>query len=275
VEFINGDVADPECDMSRFLDGVDVLYHCAAEVRDENRMQAVNVLGTKRLIEAARGRVGRWVQLSSVGAYGPITEGVVTELQTEAPVGEYERTKAEADKLIRAAVAENAFPAVVLRPSNVYGPTMRNRSLFQLIRAVNRGAFFYIGRPGAVANYIHVDNVVEALIRSATAPHTDARTYIVSDYRSLEEFISIIAVHLGRAAPRIRIPSWVAQGVAFAAGRLPGFPLTATRIRALTSRTVYSTHRLESEIGYKAVVSMEEGLRQMVNALRAEADFGA
>jgi nucleoside-diphosphate-sugar epimerase len=237
-------------------------------------MHAVNVLGTKRLIEAARGRVGRWVQLSSVGAYGPITEGVVTEDQPEAPVGEYERTKTEADRLICAAVMEDAFPAVIVRPSNVYGPTMRNRSLFQLIRAVDRGLFFFIGRPGAVANYIHVDNVVEALTRSATAPHADARTYIVSDYRSLEEFISIIAGHLGRAVPRVRIPSRMAQGAALAGAWLPGFPLTKARIRALTSRAIYSTQRIELETGYRTLVSMEDGLRQMVETLRAEAGHG-
>ena len=275
VEFIMGDLALPHSDLSRFLDGVDVVYHCAGEIRDQDRMHAVNVLGTRRLIDAARGRVGRWVQLSSVGAYGPVTEGVVTEDQPEAPVGEYERTKTEADNLVRAAVAEGAFPAVVLRPSNVYGPTMHNRSLFQLIRAVDRGLFFHIGRRGAVANYIHVDNVVEALIRSATAPQTDGQVYIVSDHRSLEDFVGIIAENLGRAAPRIRIPFWVARGAALVGGWLPGFPLTPTRIRALTSRVVYSKQRIETELGYTPVVSMEEGLRQMVDALRADAGHGA
>lgn len=274
VEFVEGDLTLPRSDLTRFLDGADVVYHCAAEIRNEDRMRAVNVLGTKRLIDAARGRVGRWVQLSSVGAYGP-PEGVVTEDRSEAPVGEYERTKTEADKLIRAAVAEGGFPAVLLRPSNVYGPTMRNRSLFQLIRAIDRGLFFFIGRPGAAANYIHVDNVVEALIRSATAPHADAGVYIVSDHRSLEDFVATIAACLGRPAPQIRIPAWLAQGAALAGGWLPGFPLTASRVRALTNRAVYSTRQIEVELGYAPVVSMEEGLRQMVDTLRTEAGHGA
>jgi len=275
VKFIMGDLTLPRSDLTRFLDGADVVYHCAAEIRDEDRMRAVNVLGTKRLIDAARGRVGRWVQLSSVGAYGPVPEGVVAEDHSEAPVGEYERTKTEADKLIRAAVAEGAFSAVLLRPSNVYGPTMRNRSLFQLIRAVDRGLFFFIGRPGAAANYTHVDNVVEALIRSATVPHANAGVYIVSDHRSLEDFVATIAACLGRPAPWIRIPVWLAQGAALAGGWLPGFPLTASRVRALSNRALYSTRRIETELGYAPVVSMEEGLRQMVDTLRTEAGHGA
>lgn len=270
-----GDLTDPGYALENFVDGVDVVYHCAAEIRDESRMHPANVLGTRRLIDAARGRVGRWVQLSSVGAYGPVPEGIVTEDQPEAPVGEYERTKTESDRLIREAVAEGAFSATIIRPSNVYGPTMRNRSLFQLIRAVNRGLFFFIGRPGASANYVHVDNVVEALLRSAIASQTEARTYIVSDHRILEDFIGTIASCLGRPAPRLRIPSWIAQGAALAGGWLPGFPLTAGRVRALMNRASYSTQRIETELGYVPVVSMEEGLRQMVDVLRDEAGHGA
>lgn len=271
VEFSEGDLTLPHSDLLRFVDGADVVFHCAAEIHDEYRMHLVNVLGTRRLINAARGCIGRWVQLSSVGVYGPISAGVVTENQPEAPTGKYESTKTEADILVRAAVAEGAFSAVLLRPSNVYGPTMRNRSLFHLIRAVDRGLFFFIGCPGAAANYIHVDNVVEALIRSANAPHTDVGIYNVSDHRSLEDFIGIIAESLGRTVPSLRIPDWLAWSAALAGGWLPGFPLTASRVKALTSRTVYSTHRIETELGYAPVVSMERGLRQMVSAFRDKA----
>lgn len=269
IEFSEGDLTLSHSNLLRFVDGADVVFHCAAEIHDEQRMHLVNVLGTRRLIDAARGCIGRWVQLSSVGVYGPISSGVVTENQPEAPTGKYESTKTEADILVSAAVAEGAFSAVLLRPSNVYGPTMRNRSLFHLIRAVDQGLFFFIGPPGAVANYVHVDNVVEALIRSANTPHNkDAGTYIVSDHRSLEEFIGIIAESLGRNVPSLRVPDWIALGAAFAGGWLPGFPLTTGRVKALTSRAVYSTHRIETELGYAPVVSMERGLRQMVSAFR-------
>ena len=43
----------------------------------------------------ACGRIGRWIQLSSVGVYGPRTEGIVTEHTPEAPLGTYEQTKAD------------------------------------------------------------------------------------------------------------------------------------------------------------------------------------
>lgn len=275
VEFIEGDLTLPNTDLIRFVDGADVVCHCAGEIRDEGKMQAVNVEGTRRLISAARHRVGRWVQLSSVGAYGPVHSGRVTEECPEAPTGEYERTKTAADFLVRDSAIRGDFAAVIVRPSIVYGPAMRNRSLFQLIRAIDSGLFCFVGPPGASANYIHVDNVVDALIRSAATPQADGRTYIVSDHCTLEDFVGMIAACLGRPAPRFRIPTWVARSAVFAGGWIPGFPLTASRVRALTCRAVYSTHRIETELGYAPLISMEEGLRQMVDALRTEGGYDA
>lgn len=274
VETFSGDLTDPDTNLAKFLRGIDVVFNCAGEFRNPELMRAVNVVGTERLIAAADGQIEKWIQLSSVGAYGPVDSGVVTEEWPDAPLGEYEVTKTEADQRVMTAAGAGAFRSTIVRPSNVYGPTMRNRSLFQLIRTIQRGQFFFIGQPGATTNYVHVDNVVDALIRSAASPKADTRVYIVSDHLGLEDFIGIIAERLDRAAPRVRIPSWVARGVAFAGGWFPGFPLTASRIRALTGRAVYSTHRIEAELGYKPVVSMEEGLRQMVDALRAENRHG-
>lgn len=70
VQVFEGNLERPDDALARFSDGLDVLYHCAAEVRDVRRMQAVNVEGVRALLRAAAGRIGRWVQLSSVGVYG-------------------------------------------------------------------------------------------------------------------------------------------------------------------------------------------------------------
>ena len=38
-----------------------------------------------------------------------------------------------------------------------------------MLKAINRGIFFYIGKYPAIANYIHVANVIEALLLCAHA----------------------------------------------------------------------------------------------------------
>lgn len=267
LSFTYGDLTGDHGGLKHFLEGADIVYHCAGELHRQDRMRAVNVEGTRRLIEAARGRVGRWVQLSSVGAYGPVANGIVTEDSPEVPIGEYEQTKTEADRLVKEAAMEGAFSAVVLRPSIVYGPTMRNRSLLQLISAIDRGLFFFIGPPGAVANYVHVDNVVDALVLCGSNDRALGGQFIVSDHRSLEAFVASIASALGRSVPRLRLGKALAQFAARMGGRLPGFPLTPGRVNALTNRTIYSADLIRKVLGFEHRISMEEGVREMVSSL--------
>ena len=267
---VTGDLTLPESDLARFVNGADVLYHCAGEINDPAQMEAVHVRGTQRLIAAAEGRIGRWVQLSSVGAYGSVHSGVVTEDSPEAPLGEYERTKTLADQLLRVAEREGGFQLVILRPSIIFGPTMRNQSLFQLIRAIDRGMFFFIGPVGASVNYVHIENVIDALLLCGFVQHAAGRTYIVSDNRDLNAIVSEIATALGRRVPRIRCPESVARWIARAGAWLPGFPLKLSRVDALTNRTVYSTERIEHELAYRHKIWMEDGMREMVRVLKGD-----
>ena len=51
------------------------------------------------------------------------------------------------------------LPAAPWRASGRY--ELYGDNLFKL---VDRGLFFYIGEPGATAHYVHVDNLVDALL---------------------------------------------------------------------------------------------------------------
>ncbi len=263
---VHGDIVKD--DLQAFIAGVDVLFHCAGELHREDAMRAVHVEGTRRLIEAARGRVRRWVQLSSVGCYGLAQrEGMVDERSPLAPKGEYETTKAESDELVERAAGEGAFACVTLRPSIVFGPGMPNRSLCQLVRMVERGLFFFVGRQ-AVATYVYVDDVADALIACGTDAAASG-TYVLSDDRPMEVFIAAVAAALGTQRQPGTVPRWLARGVAGLFGWLPRFPLTPSRVDALSRRVRYSPERIQRELGYKFRVSIEEGLRRFVAARAA------
>jgi nucleoside-diphosphate-sugar epimerase len=269
VQAFSADLTDESAELRPFVDGADVLYHCAGEIRDENRMHSLHVDGTHRLLQAATGRAGRWVQLSSVGAYGFCRAGVVSEDTPPAPRGVYEQTKTESDRQVMAAVASGRLVASVLRPSTVFGPDMTNQSLFQMVSVINRGLFFFIGAPGASANYIHVANIVEALYRCATLPQAAGRVYNLSDWRSLEDFVGTIAEELGRPRPRLRLPELPVRLAARLFGRVPGMPISESRVNAMVNRVRYASDRIRQELGYEHKVTMEEGLRELVKAWRA------
>ncbi len=248
------------------VEGVDLVFHCAAELRNEATMRGLHVEGTRRLLAAARGRVSRWVQLSSVGAYGrERREGIVDEGAALAPAGEYETTKVQADELV---AGESVFPTVTLRPSIIFGPGMTNRSLYQLVSALDRGWFFFVGQR-AIANYVYVDDVAEALLACGTSPRARG-VYNLSDDRPLESFIGVIAAELGRPAPRRRLPESVVRAAATALQRIPGFPLTEARVDALSRRVLYPSERIRRELGYRFGVSIEDGLRRFVSDWRTQ-----
>lgn len=258
-----GDLLDVDS-LNSFVSTIEVLYHCAAEISDESKMKAINVEGTRNLIKAASGRIRHWVQLSSVGVYGPVHKGVVTEEHSYNPINEYEKTKLMSDFLILEATKNKVFTSTILRPSNVFGSEMKNQSLFDLITAVNKGYFFFIGDKGASANYIAVENVVEALYLSATNPIAENKIYIISDWCTFEIFIGIISEKLLKPTPKFRLPANLMLGLAYITAFIPRNPLTISRLNALSTKCIYSTLKIEKELNFKRNYTIEQGLSDLI-----------
>lgn len=267
LEIYHADLTKQSKVLNDFVDGVDVLYHCAGESNNEDLMYQTHVEGTKYLIAVAAGKIGRWVQLSSVGVYGQQFKGSVREDSELKPVGTYETTKMLSEQLVMDAGNEKSFSWIILRPSTVYGSTMTNQSLHQLVSRINRSQFFFIGRAGASANYIHVDNVIQALYLCASCESRYlGSVYNVSDYVHLEDFVTMISDNLGLANISLRIPEWPIRFITRILENIPGFPLTTSRIDALTNRANYPITKISNDLGYQAVVSMQEGIRQFITS---------
>jgi len=265
----HGDLASDETFLSGFADGADVLYHCAAEIHDEAKMAAVNVEGTRRLLTAARNRIRHWVQLSSIAVYGAPQSGGITEESPLQPIDVYGNSKAAADRLVIDAARKEGFGCSILRPAKIFGAGIdseTNRILYRMISIIDRGLFFFIGKPGAVAHYVHVDNVVEALMRCGDTRAGGSQAYNLSDDCTIEEFVTVIASALGKPCPALRLPEAPIRLLARLLGKVPGFPLTERRVAALINRARFPCGRIERETGYSHVVALEQGLRELVGA---------
>jgi len=265
AEYFVADLMQQES-LKGFLNGVDVLFHCAGQLTNTVMMRDVHIDGTRNLIEAADGKISRWVQLSSIGVYGAVFDQIINEGSVLNPLGEYEITKLESDGLVLSAANQDKFSVSILRPSNVFGSDMSNQSLFSMTKVIERGMFFFVGRPGASANYVHVDNVVEGLLRCGSMDEANGNIYNLSDYCTIEGFVELIANALDRRAPTKRLPEAVMRWLARLMEGIPGFPLTEARVDALTNRTLYPIDRIREELGYKHVISMQEGVQQLVAA---------
>ncbi len=263
-ETFTGDLLGTQ-DWSGFVAGVDVVIHAAAEIRNPDLMMGVNVKGPEKLLRAAvKAGVRRWVQLSSVGAYGAVFSGWVDESCPERPVGPYEKTKTLFDRLLRNVSQQTGLQLCIVRPSNVYGPGMANQSLFQMMRMIGRGWFAHVGPTGASANYVHVDDVVSALLLCATSPHASNKTYNVSDWTTMENLVQAMSRAMKVAAPDRRLPLGITLLLARALQWIPHWPLTTGRVHALSGRSRYSTKAIEQDLGWRVTVPVVRGMRDLV-----------
>ena len=129
---------------------------------------------------------------------------------------------------------------------------------------VKRGLFFYIGQPGAVATYVHVDDVAAALMKCAFEPKARGQIYNLSNDCPLEDLIKCIALLLGVRSPRIRIPeSLVRNAVGLFEGRV-NIPLTQSRIDSLVNKTHYLSDKIISELGFRFTKSMPASGEELI-----------
>lgn len=252
-------------DLVSFVDGCDILYHCAAELRDANKMAQVNEEGTKKLFHAAKGRVGRWVQLSSVGVYGRPRSGVVDESCVTDPQNDYEKSKLAADDWLTNESSKASMALTIVRPSTVFAQDMTNQSLFQLAKMIQRGQFIYIGSRHAQMNYVHADNVLAALVLCGQQAKAIGQTYIVSDHLTIGEFVDVLADHLKCARPWLVVPEVAARALTALLGWIPLFPLTSSRIDAMTNNCIFSDEHIQNQLGFVSQVTLEKGLSQFAD----------
>ncbi|MEE8059466.1 MAG: NAD-dependent epimerase/dehydratase family protein [Pseudomonadales bacterium] len=252
VEVYVGDLTSKHVKLDTFIDNVDVIYHCAGEITNEATMHVLHVDGTRRLLKASTGKVGRWVQLSSVGAYGPKRIGLIGESTSENPKGNYENTKTIADALLHQFARKAGMDYVILRPSIVFGSAMTNRSLASMVHMLKRGLFFYIGKGDAVVNYIHVSYVVKALMHCATHAKAPGHTFIISEYTSIQKMVQALCKGIEAPEPHLSVPEPIARFIAKSLGWAKCVPLTLGRVDAMTNHCIYDASKIEQTLGLNA-----------------------
>lgn len=278
VELFTADLTSEENSLEDCLRDIAIVFNCAGELRDPQLMYKLHVGGTERLLVAAKREIARsgnpihWVQAGSIGSYGPpshgVTDIVVTENSPTDPLGPYEKSKTLADEIVMRLAQDGLITFSIVRIANVFGLEMTNRSLFRLIHSIHKRLFFFIGPPGASANYIHIDNVVGGLLLAASNPLARGNIYNLSNFCTMEHLIGVISSELGCAQPRIRLPYQIALMMSGLSKIIPRFPLTPTRVSALANRTRYPIDKIIRELGYVYSFPLDEGLRELVQAYR-------
>ena len=256
VTVIEGDIRDVDL-VRKAMDGVDIVFHEAAiritQCAETPRLaHDVLATGTFNVLEAAvEAKVKRIVAASSASIYGQ-AESFPTR-EDHHPYGNrtiYGATKTYGEGLLRSFYEMYGLDYVALRYFNVYGPRMDAYGVYTevMIRWMERLAkgqpCLILGDGAQTMDFVFVTDIARANLRAATSTITDDVFNVAS---GAETSLTELATVLGRV-----------MGVDLAPEYGPARKATPVWRRLADIR------KAERLIGFKATVTLEDGLRELV-----------
>jgi nucleoside-diphosphate-sugar epimerase len=284
VEVLAGDIRDPQV-LASAVRGVDVVYHCAAAVGpafSPREIYDIGLSGVRNLLEGLRqAGSGRAVLLTSVNVLGTRHFDAATE---DLPC----RRSGDASADVKVAIEELAqeyeqrhgVDATILRPGLIYGPRDRH-NLPQMIRALRRGKFAFIGSRDNVAPIVYVSDVVQAMLLAGQNPASRGHAYHITDgsRTAIGQFIDHLAGLIGCPPPRKVLPyavpylgcvlfEWLAR-LRLYCGRPP---IVRNSLRHLGTSRFFGIERAAKELGYVPRVLYPEGLNIAMKWIEEHSD---
>jgi nucleoside-diphosphate-sugar epimerase len=213
VEPVSGDLRDASSLAAALAAAQpDAIVHLAAETAVQRREELVwetNFVGTESLYRAARELPGlsRFVFASTV-VVGDARGALLTE-ETPLPVETaYGRAKQACEKLLLDGARDHGFPAIVVRPSHVYGP---GGWFLDALRDMRKGLFRIPGDGTNLWDVVHADDVARAFALVLKAGPAGEIYHVVDDTPvTMGEFFDAAARHLGKRRLG-HAPLWLAR----------------------------------------------------------------
>lgn len=261
VEVVAGDVTDPTS-IDAAVAGCDVVHHLAAIIsipqsfHSPQRCLEVNAEGTLRVLEACRRHgVGRLVHTSTSEVYGSAQSVPMAESHPLRAQSPYAASKIAADAMVEAMHRSFGIPVVTVRPFNTYGPRQSTRAVIPSIvsQLVLGGESLELGDLRPSRDFVHVEDTVAGFVSAATAVGAVGGVFNLATGRdvSIGELARTAMGAVGREVPIVRSD---------ARARPPQSEVTRLCGDATAARRT---------LGWSAKVSLEDGVRSVVEFVRA------
>ena len=151
----------------------DIVVHFAAEshvdrsIQDAAPFVETNIKGTQVLLDVSRKhKVQKFIFISTDEVYGEIAKGKFKEDSPVKPNSPYAASKAAADLLVQAYIRTNKFPAIIIRPSNNYGPWQYPEKLIPLaiLKILQEEKVPVYGKGKNVREWLYVDDCASGIM---------------------------------------------------------------------------------------------------------------
>ena len=170
IRFVHGAIEDPVA-VADAVEGCDAIVNFAAETHVDRSISGpeafitTNMQGTHVLLEAARERGLRYLQVSTDEVYGSIEHGSFTEQSPLQPSSPYSATKTGADLLVFSYFHTYGLEAVICRGSNNYGPRQYPEKLIPLmiLNALAGDSLPVYGDGRNVRNWLYVEDFARGI----------------------------------------------------------------------------------------------------------------
>ncbi len=168
--FAHGAIEDPVA-VAAAIESCDAVVNFAAEthvdrsIAEPDAFVRTNAQGTYVLLEAARARGVRYLQVSTDEVYGSIAEGSFTEASPLAPSSPYSATKTGADLLVSSYFHTYGLETLICRGSNNYGPYQYPEKLIPLmiLGALHGDPLPVYGDGQNVRNWLYVEDFARGI----------------------------------------------------------------------------------------------------------------
>ena len=230
--------------------------------------------GTAKLLQAAAAAsVNRFVQVGAaavvMGDLAPMLRAIESLPRQERPWAPYSASKARGEALVLEANRPGVFETVVVRPPMIWGAGMP--TLDHMVETVRAGQFRWVGDGSQAMSTAHVDNVCHA-VELAIEKGRGGEAYFVGDGAdsTLKQVLSGLLRTRAIEPPRASAPlpvAWVMASAmewmwrTFSRRREP--PVTRQMLRLIGMPFTLDIGKAQRELGYRPVVSCEQGIGAM------------
>jgi nucleoside-diphosphate-sugar epimerase len=267
------------------LQDCDAVVHIAAPLTGSvPALFANGVIPTRVLVQAAADRgIRRFVLISSLAVYGTQDLPRGGLLDERCPIDRhphlrdaYTYSKVVQEQVCWEAHNDRGLPLVVVRPGVLYGPG--RPLLTPRVGLTFGGVLIQMGGRQRVP-YCFVGNCAAAVAMAVDAPAIDGMSFNIvdDDLPRGNDVLGLHRAHISRIWC-IKVPGWaigsLARACEWCSIRSSGmFPpvLTPYKASALWKRLRFSNELAKARLGWRPMVTFEEGVAQTVQANTAAA----